>query len=148
MAKGIAGVACVLAAGLMASPAAAKDVQGDWIPEDKSGRMRIAPCASDASRLCGTIVYVAVPNDSSGKPRRDVNNTDPAQRNRTIMGLMLISGFKPAGPGKWAEGKIYNPEDGKTYKSKLELRPDGKLKVSGCVLVICKSQVWTRPTSG
>ena len=132
------------AAGLFASSAAAKSVEGDWIVEDRSGWVRIAPCAGDATRLCGTIVAMPQPNDASGQRKRDVKNPDPTLRSRTILGLPLITGFKAAGPGKWAGGKIYNPQDGKTYASKLELTGDGRLKVSGCVLVLCKTQIWTR----
>jgi uncharacterized protein (DUF2147 family) len=61
------------------------------------------------------------PNDSKGQPLRDLNNPDPALQTRTILGLPLITGFKPNGAGKWNGGKIYNPQDGKTYNSKLEL---------------------------
>ena len=135
----LAGAA--LAAG---AAAAAPSVQGDWIVQDRSGKVRIAPCGSDAARLCGTIVSMPQPNDANGQRKRDVNNPDPAMRSRTILGLPLITGFKPAGAGKWDGGKIYNPEDGKTYNSKMEVTAAGTLKVSGCVLVICKAQTWTR----
>ena len=136
-----------LAAGLATSVSAA-GVEGDWIPASKGGKVRIAPCAGQADRLCGNLVAVTPPNDASGRPKRDMLNTDASLRGRPILGLPLLTGFKPNGPGKWNGGKIYNPEDGKTYSSKLTLRPDGTLKVEGCVSVICKAQIWTRPTSG
>jgi uncharacterized protein (DUF2147 family) len=137
-------VAALAGASLATAAAAAPSVEGDWIVEDRSGRVRIAPCKSDAARLCGTIVAMPRPNDASGQPLRDVKNPDAALRSRTILGLPLITGFKPSGAGKWDGGKIYNPQDGKTYASKLELAANGSLKVSGCVLVICKAQTWTR----
>ena len=131
--------------GLAASAASASpSAEGDWIVEKRDGTVRIAPCRNDASRLCGNIVSMPQPNDASGQRKRDVNNPDAAMRSRTILGLPLITGFKPAGPGKWDGGKIYNPEDGKTYNSKMEVTAKGTLKVSGCVLVICKAQTWTR----
>jgi len=139
--------AMVAAAGLIVSVASAQtgaSVEGDWIVQDKSGRVRIAPCKTDASRLCGVIVSMPQPNDAKGQPKRDGNNPNAAMKSRTILGLPLITGFKPTGPGKWGDGRIYNPQDGKTYKSKLELAGNGTLKVSGCVLVICQAQTWTR----
>ena len=132
------------AAGLASSAFAAQPIEGEWLVQDKDGRVRIAPCANDASRLCGSIIWMSAPNDASGKPVRDVKNQNAALRNRTILGLPLISGFKPNGLNKWSDGKIYNPKDGKTYNSKLELASNGSLKVAGCVSVICKTQVWTR----
>jgi uncharacterized protein (DUF2147 family) len=138
----------VFAAAALSSAASAQSpagsVEGDWFAQDKSGKIRIAPCPGQADRLCGAIVWMKQPHDSAGKPKLDVNNPDPKLAKRTIMGMPLITGFKQAGPGKWAGGKIYNPEDGKTYNSKLELAGNGTLKVSGCVLVICKAQTWTR----
>ena len=53
-------------------------------------------------------------------------------------------GFEGAG-GSWKNGRAYDPEGGTSYKSYLELQPDGSLKVSGCVLFICESRRWTRP---
>ena len=51
--------------------------------------------------------------------------------------------FKAAGGG-WKDGRIYDPESGKTYRSRLRVTPDGSLKVSGCILFVCQSQRWTR----
>ena len=139
-----AAAAAILTTAAGGALAQASGVEGDWFAQDKSGKIRIAPCAGQADRLCGTIVWMKQPNDSAGKLKLDVNNPDAKLAKRSIMGLPLITGFKPAGAGKWAGGKIYNPEDGKTYNSKLELGANGTLKVSGCVLVICKAQTWTR----
>ena len=140
-----AALASAAAVAVMAAPAfAAQSIEGEWLVQDKDGRVKIAPCANDATRLCGAIVWMSAPNDAAGKPKRDMNNKNAALRNRTILGLPLITGFKPNGPNKWSDGKIYNPKDGKTYNSKLELASNGSLKVSGCVSVICQTQVWTR----
>ena len=138
----LTGAATVM---LLAGAAQAKSaIEGDWLVQDGSGKVRIAPCAGQADKLCGKIFWAKAPKDASGAPRKDVKNPVAALRGRTIVGLPLITGFTPSGPNKWAGGKIYNPEDGKTYNSKLELTKDGKLKVSGCVMVICKTQTWTR----
>ena len=65
-------------------------------------------------------------------------------RTRPILGLKLLANFIDKGAGKWENGKIYNPEDGKTYNSKIEVADPKTLKVSGCVFIFCKTQVWTR----
>src|SRR3546814_2307122 len=57
--------------------------------------------------------------------------------------MTILSGFK-AEDGEWKNGRIYDPESGKTYRSRLRLNKDGSLKVSGCVFFICQSQRWTR----
>jgi hypothetical protein len=42
----------------------------------------------------------------------DVENPDPARRNRPIVGLQVLSGFKPA-PNAWEGGQAYDPKKGK-----------------------------------
>ena len=92
----------------------------------------------------GNIIALKDPLDQNGRPKRDTANTDPRMRTRSIVGLPFVTGFKAAGRDSWTGGKIYNPGDGKTYASRMALNRDGTLKVSGCVLVICQNQTWTR----
>jgi uncharacterized protein (DUF2147 family) len=54
-----------------------------------------------------------------------------------------LTGFVPKSD-RWDEGRIYDPESGKSYRSVLKLNADGSLKVSGCIVVFCQSQRWTR----
>ncbi|HEX5262935.1 MAG TPA: DUF2147 domain-containing protein, partial [Phenylobacterium sp.] len=69
---------------------------------------------------------------------------DAALRSRPLIGALIISDFRREAPGHWLDGKIYDPDSGKTYKSKMLVAPDGNLKVSGCVLMFCQAQTWTR----
>jgi len=79
-----------------------------------------------------------------GHPHTDVHNPNPALRNRPLIGLQILSGFKDDGD-RWSGGQIYDPDSGKTYYSVVKLNSDGSLKVSGCVLrFLCESQRWTR----
>ena len=124
-------------------PAAAgrADIAGLWAtPEDKA-HVLIAPCETG---LCGEIAWLKEPDDERGEPKRDRRNEDESLRDRPIVGLQLLRGFRQASERRWTDGTIYNPEDGKTYRSKLELADSRTLKVSGCVLFFCKTQVWRR----
>jgi uncharacterized protein (DUF2147 family) len=136
----------ILAAAVAMSgfPALAADlVEGDWMTPGGSARVRVAPCKPQPTQMCGVIVALKNPLDARGQPPRDGNNPDPALKTRTIVGLPFITGFKAAGPGKWSGGKIYDPNTGKTYASKMAMA--GKaLKVEGCIAMICRAQTWTR----
>jgi hypothetical protein len=44
-----------------------------------------------------------------------------------------------------ARGEIYNPENGRTYKALLTLRDADTLEIEGCILFVCRKQVWRRP---
>jgi uncharacterized protein (DUF2147 family) len=135
--------AVLLGASLLPGSAAASAL-GEWVTEGDKARVRIEPCAADTAKLCGTITWSYRPADAPAGPLFDVNNGDPALRARPIVGLPLLEGFQPAGRDAWDGGTIYDPEGGKTYKSKMRLKGPDTLEVDGCVLFLCESQTWTR----
>ena len=138
-------LAAALAFAAVAGGAHAADpVEGQWLVQGGSAKVRIAPCAADKARMCGTIVWLKQPTGKDGQPVKDANNPDASQRGRPLVGLNMIRDFKPAGPGKWSGGKIYDPGGGKTYGSKMSLNGDGTLKVEGCIAVVCQAQTWKR----
>lgn len=138
-------VIAALAATALATPALAADpVEGQWLVQGGSAKVRVAPCAADKAKMCGAIVWLKNPNDKAGQPVKDANNPDASQRSKPLLGLNMIRDFKQAGPGKWTGGKIYDPGAGKTYGSKMSLNGDGTLKVEGCIAVVCQAQTWKR----
>ena len=107
-----------------------------WRTASGSGIVRMERC--DGNRLCGVITRVI------GAPvANDARNPDPALRSRPLVGIRILSGFTPAGPGRWTGGRIYNPEDGRSYRSELRTLPNGNLEVKGCVGPVCQDQIWT-----
>lgn len=115
--------------------------QGTWLTEGGKSHVKIELCGD---KLCGAIVWLKEPDNDDGSAKLDINNKDQSLRSRPIMGLDLLADFSAKSEGKWEGGRIYNPEDGKTYKSKLEVADPDTLKVSGCVFIFCKTQTWTR----
>jgi len=129
--------AALPAFGAPASPA------GDWMTP--SGvKVRVASCASNRSWLCASILTLPESVDKRGATPRDTANADPALRERPLVGIQILSDMKPAGPGAWKDGKIYELKAGKTYDGKVSANPDGTLKVEGCVSVLCRAVTWTR----
>ncbi len=146
----------LLLAAVPLSPAlAAAQVAGTWLTESGNGKVRIAPCGDlpgaggePADQLCGAIVWLKEPLTEAGTPKVDARNPDAALQQRPIIGLPILTGFEPGDePGVWEGGRIYNPEDGETYKSVITLKDDGaRLEVRGYVglPIFGKTQVWTR----
>ncbi|MDA0654028.1 MAG: DUF2147 domain-containing protein [Proteobacteria bacterium] len=125
-------------------PEARDAALGQWITEGGLSRVEVYGCG-DA--LCGRIVWLEEPLETDGTPKVDDENEDEALRARPLMGLEIIAGFEPDGrPGRWRNGTIYNPEDGKTYRCMMRLADDGTLIVRGYVLlpILGRSQTWTR----
>lgn len=115
-----AAVAVLMSAGMVL---AADPLEAYWrtAKDDNgnSGLVHVKPCGA---KLCGALVKAY---DAGGKEIASDN-----------IGRMIISETVSKGGGNYA-GKVYSPDRGKTYKSKLKL--SGKtLKVSGCVLGICR----------
>jgi len=136
--------ALILAAGLSLAATtafAADPIEGEWLTQAGTAKVKIGPCAGQPGKMCGNISWLKNPADAKAT---DTNNPDAKLRTRTIMGLPMLHGFKPAAPGKWTGGKIYDPQAGKTYDSKLSVNPNGTLKVEGCIAVICQAQTWKR----
>lgn len=122
-------------------------VLGDWRTQGGWATVRIAPCASDTNRMCGTIVALRRASNADGQPLRDAENPNPSLRSRPLVGLPFLSGFRAARNGRWVGGHIYDPDSGRTYDSNMHVRGDGALEVNGCVLFICRAQIWTRAIS-
>lgn len=139
-------MALLLAASVMidaSTPVLAQDghdITGVWrTPVDGGSTVRITSCGSD---ICAAVL--SSPRLRDNPDQRDVRNPDHAHRSRPLRGLRILRA-RPAGPGRWDNGWIYNPEDGRTYRGSLRLLPDGRLQLTGCVVrPLCRSQTWTR----
>ena len=81
-----------------------------------------------------------------GKAKTDRKNPSPELRSRAIAGLEFMNDFVYAGKNKWTDGKIYDPEVGKTYSCKMTLVAANKLEVRGYVgfSMLGRTVVWTR----
>jgi uncharacterized protein (DUF2147 family) len=123
-------------------PAAADDsVFGRWVTPGVSAIVELAPCGN--ANLCGTIRWLWDAVDERGRPRLDAQNADTTLRARPLLGLVILSGLTADPAGGW-QGRIYNPEDGQTYRATVKRRGADTLIVEGCVLVVCRQQVWRK----
>ena len=134
--------AAALGVGVASGPAlAGSGPMGVWRMSNGKVTVRVSPCGP---KLCGTVVALKKPRDDKGRPRRDKENPNPALRQRPVIGLTILSNMRPSGEGRWT-GTIYNPDDGNTYSSRMQLKGSGTMRVDGCVAgVLCKSMTFIR----
>lgn len=116
---------------------------GTWLTEDGRARVRTERCGSDASRLCGFVVWGSEPLDKDGLAKVDRYNPNPAWQARPQLGHQMLLGLKPNAEGRY-EGKVYNADNGKSYDVTVWSDQPSKLTVKGCMLVFCSSQAWKR----
>jgi uncharacterized protein (DUF2147 family) len=138
--------ACPLLGALLAAAFASAQSPtpvGVWLHANQRIQVQIAPCGD---RLCGRMVWFRWPNDAGGLPLVDLKNRDPALRTRPLLGLTVVRGFRRTGERTWADGRIYNPDDGVDYRALITMPNDGTLRVRAYVLVplLGKTFVWTR----
>ncbi len=119
-------------------------VVGTWLNGTKKGHVQIY---KQGNKYFGKLVWLSEPNDpSTGKPKLDAKNPDAKLKARSLLNLNIMTNFDYDGDNVWDDGKIYNPEDGKTYSCKMTLTNPNTLDVRGYVGIslIGKTQTWTR----
>jgi uncharacterized protein (DUF2147 family) len=122
---------------LPASPVhAAAPIFGRWLTDDGAAIVRIERCGA---KLCGRIERVLDPK----APVNDINSPDRARRTKPLVGTTVLDSYSGSG-AIWKGGQAYDPKAGKSYRSELTLLANGKLKVTGCVLFLCRSRYWSR----
>ena len=137
----VAAAALTLGLTVAGTAHAADGAAGLWRLSNGKVTVRVAPCGAG---LCGRVVALKKPRDDKGRPRLDKENPNPALRQRPVIGLTILSNMKASGEGRWS-GMIYNPDDGHTYSSSMQLLGPASMKVNGCVAgVLCKSMKFIR----
>ena len=118
---------------------AEESIVGYWLASDSIFEIKNCDGA-----LCGEIVQIFVAEGVDPKSILDNNNMDPELQSRPLIGINIFEGFNGEFDSKntLKGGKIYNPRDGKTYKSRLRLLDNGNLRVEGCVLFFCGGDEW------
>jgi uncharacterized protein (DUF2147 family) len=123
------GMALIVASSL----AIASETHGLWTTEvGKDGgylEVTLGPCDSDSSKTCGTITKAYT-----------TKGEDPDYVN---LGKVMVKDMKSKDGKKYSGGTIWDPEDSKTYKSKMHLEGD-TLDVEGCISFLCSGQDWKR----
>lgn len=119
--------------------AAADDVLGVWKTNEGGGHVELYRVGD---KLEGKIVGGDV---DEAKETKDVNNPDPALRERELLGVVIITNMRyDADEDAWKGGKLYRSTNGKTYKTKIRLAEDGVLKVTGYLGFFKKTVDWHR----
>lgn len=117
-------------------------ILGKWYTTDNAGIVEIYDCDG---KLCGKITWLDEPYEEDGSEKTDINNPDEKNHDRPIIGMDILHGFEKTDDNKWEDGKIYHPENGKTYSCKMTLEGD-ELNVRGFIgfSLLGRTEVWKR----
>lgn len=134
-----AGAACEVAAPAVAGQSSGEVAEADrivgiyYVIEDESGEeSKIKIGRDEDGTYYAQVVWMKNPNLPDGSPKLDVNNPDPALRTGRADRIKIMTGLQyNAKKQEWENGKVYNPVNGKFYKSYMAFMNDTKLKVRG-----------------
>jgi len=123
----------------------ANDIVGTWfLPENESGKTSVA----QIYELNGIFYANGFAFKDFSEGALDVANPNPKLRDRNLNKTLIFCNIKFDSKSKeWGGGKIYNPENGKTYRLKIKFSDDKKTLLLKASLdkagVFGKKLVWT-----
>lgn len=146
-------LALAMPTALMAQSKADKVVGYYLTHNEKTGKeeSQIKIYKTKDDKYSGEIVWMDKSYFVDGKPMMDVNNPDEKKRSKGLIGLQMLNGFTyDAKADEWSGGHIYNPMNGKSYKSNMKLEGN-QLKLRGYIgkswMGLGKTTTWTRVNS-
>lgn len=104
-----------------------EQIIGAWATEGYGVVIVFKSCGNDADTLCGDLVWA----------------WNPDEIRKGAMGSQMFWGAKFEN-GAWRDGRLKNPENGKTYKGRILQRGADILDLKGCAGPFCKTQTWRR----
>lgn len=113
---------------------------------DTGDESKVQIYKTSSGTYCGKVVWVKNPNNSDGTPRRDEKNPDPKLRNRTADNLLVMKNLK-YDDGEWVNGDLYNPNEGKWFKIKvnsIDSKGDLDVRYYKGITLLGKSDTWKR----
>lgn len=123
----------------------ADQITGIWWNDEKTTKINVE---KKNGKYIGSIVYMIPEKYENGQPPKDDNNPDEKLRDRSLIGLQILSDFEYDSKDKeWENGKIYDPKSGKTYDCYAWLENDDLLKLKGYVAgirLLGRSSEWYR----
>ncbi|MEN6445152.1 MAG: DUF2147 domain-containing protein [Candidatus Cloacimonas sp.] len=119
---------------------------GYWLTGDKTTKIEIFQ--NGDSTFAGKIIWLKEPNDSQGKPKKDVNNPNEKLRDRPLLNMVILTDLILESHTKYKNGKLYEPETGKTYSAKVELVNNNTITIRYFIGVptLGRTDTWIRTT--
>lgn len=148
-------IAFAAAASLALHTAAADEASavGYWrtIDNDTGKTLSYVRIWEDKGKLIGKVVK-QFPQPNGEPAQRICTDCPGAQKGKPVLGLIFLWGLTrdEEAPRKWIDGKVLNPDDGRTYNAEVTLSKDGKtLSLYGYIRLLVKvggTSVWKRIT--
>jgi uncharacterized protein (DUF2147 family) len=117
---------------------------GLWKTIDDDGKTAksLVRISEQGGTLVGSIDKLLDPKDGADA-KCDKCKDD--RKDQPVVGLQIIRGVKAEGDGIWGGGEILDPNNGKTYRTRLKPVDGGKkLEMRGYIGPFYRTQTWVR----
>ena len=117
---------------------------GLWKTIDDDGKTAksLVRISEQGGTLVGSIDKLLDPKDP-GDAKCDKCSDD--RKDKPVVGLQIIRGVKAEGDGIWGGGEVLDPNNGKTYRTRLKPVDGGKkLEMRGYIGPFYRTQTWVR----
>ena len=104
-------------------------IDGRWVNPGETVIIDIGPCGE---ARCGTVKWAS-----------DKAIDDAKKGTAQLVGSDLLTGLEEQKPGRW-RGKLFIPDKKLRVTARITLQGEGRLKVTGCAVGVCRSQLWNR----
>lgn len=115
-------------------------ILGRWITDNGDSRIEFY---QKEGKYYGKIIWLKEPLKPDGTAKTDIKNPNPAMRNRSILGLVIVSELEFKN-GQFVNGKIYSPKEGKTLDCAILSENNRELKITISKSLFSTSRIWKR----
>jgi uncharacterized protein (DUF2147 family) len=79
----------------------------------------------------GRMIYFKCDTDEIMRTSKDIENPDKTLTKRHLLGLTLVTELAYQGDNVWDDGKIYDPNSGRTFEARIQLTGSDAAEVRG-----------------
>lgn len=114
------------------------DIVGTWVNQAGDGLVAIAETNG--------IYTGTISGSTDNKDRKDHHNPNPELRERSLLNVIVLGDFKYVGNLQWQDGWVYDPNNGKTYRCKMQLIDRKTLEIRGYIGISLfgRTETWTK----
>jgi uncharacterized protein (DUF2147 family) len=103
--------------------AQADPIEGIWFNDKKDAKIQVFKANG---KFYGKIIWI------KEQTKLDENNPKPALRSKSLVGLVILLGCEKDGD-TYDNGRIYDPENGKTYSCTIKNKGNNTLALRGYI---------------
>ncbi len=107
----------------------ANRILGIWQTEEKN--LLIEVVEEDGHYVGKMVWFLCASGESMMFSYRDVENPDPKLTTRPLIGMNVVEKIYYKGDNVWGDGKIYDPNTGRTWDARITLQDPNTANVRG-----------------